>query len=105
MPIALPKQLRSVSDKALLKKLETGLERVEEALLNAVSHTDPIASVTARHLAAAGGKRMRPALVLLTAQLGDDSNPDVIEAALVEFANGGKALGGTKADLDRECIA
>lgn len=83
MPISLPRQLRSVSDKELLKRLELGLERVEAALMKAVSHTDPIASVTARHLAEAGGKRMRPALVLLTAQLGDDSNPDVIEAALV----------------------
>jgi heptaprenyl diphosphate synthase len=83
MPISLPKQLRKVTDKALIKTLETGLEQVESALLEATSHTDPIAKVTARHLAAAGGKRMRPTLVLLAAQLGDANNQQVIDAAVV----------------------
>jgi len=83
MPISLPKQLRKVTDKALIKTLETGLEQVESALLEATSHTDPIAKVTARHLAAAGGKRMRPTLVLLAAQLGDSNNQQVVDAAVV----------------------
>lgn len=79
----LPKQLRKVADRQLLDTLEKGLEKVEVALEQAVSHTDPIAKVTARHLVDAGGKRIRPTLVLLTAQLGDAGNPDVIDAAVV----------------------
>lgn len=80
----LPKQLRKVTDKALLRELEAGLERVEKALEIAVSHTDPIAKVTARHLSSAGGKRVRPTLVLLTAQFG--SNPaaeQIVDASVV----------------------
>jgi heptaprenyl diphosphate synthase len=83
MAISLPKQLRKLTDKALLKTLESGLETVEAALELAVSHTDPIASVTARHLSSAGGKRIRPTLVLLASQLGEANNKDVIDAAVV----------------------
>lgn len=79
----LPKQLRKVADKALLERLEEGLEKVEDQLVEAVRHTDPIAKVTARHLIDAGGKRIRPTLLLLAAQLGNDSNPEVIQAAVV----------------------
>ena len=80
----LPKQLRKVTDKALLRKLEAGLARVETALEQAVSHTDPIAKVTARHLSSAGGKRVRPTLVLLTAQFGSHpESTDVIDASVV----------------------
>jgi heptaprenyl diphosphate synthase len=80
---SLPKQLRRVADKDLLAKLETGLERVEEELIAAVAHTDPIAKVTTRHLIDAGGKRIRPTLVLLCAQLGDASMDEVIQSAVV----------------------
>jgi heptaprenyl diphosphate synthase len=79
----LPKQLRKVADRALLKRLEAGLAQVEIALETAVSHTDPIASVTARHLSSAGGKRIRPTLVLLAAQFGDATLQPVIDAAVV----------------------
>ena len=80
---SLPKQMRKVADKALLSRIETGLELVEAALLKATEHTDPIAKVTARHLVDAGGKRIRPVLVLLTSQLGDYNNASVIDAAVV----------------------
>ena len=83
MSLKLPKQLRNVSDRKLLARIEERLEQVEVALLKATEHTDPIAKVTARHLVEAGGKRMRPVLVLLAAQFGDDSNDDVIDAAVV----------------------
>ena len=83
MAASLPKQLRKVTDKALLKKLETGLETVEAALEVAVSHTDPIASVTARHLSDAGGKRIRPTLVLLASQLGEANAQEAIDASVV----------------------
>ena len=80
----LPKQLRKVTDKALLRELEVGLERVEKALEIAVSHTDPIAKVTARHLSSAGGKRVRPTLVLLTAQFGDNPGAEqIVDASVV----------------------
>jgi len=81
---SLPKQLRKVTDKGLLRQLEKGLEQVEAALEVAVSHTDPIASVTARHLSSAGGKRVRPTLVLLTAQFGNQPlSQEVIDASVV----------------------
>jgi heptaprenyl diphosphate synthase len=80
---SLPKQLRKVADKDLLAALEAGLERVEEELIAAVAHTDPIAKVTTRHLIDAGGKRIRPTLVLLCAQLGEASADEVIQSAVV----------------------
>lgn len=80
---SLPKQMRKVADKELLKRIEDGLEKVEEALQAATAHTDPIAKVTARHLVDAGGKRIRPVLVLLTAQLGIADAREVIDAAVV----------------------
>ena len=79
----LPKQLRKVADKELLAKLEAGLARVEQELVRAVAHTNPIAKVTTRHLIDAGGKRIRPTLVLLAAQLGDADNDEVIQSAVV----------------------
>jgi heptaprenyl diphosphate synthase len=81
--IVLPSQLRKVVDKNLLKKIQSGLEQVEIQLLEAVTHTDPVANVTSRHLLEAGGKRLRPVLVLLGAALGDDSKDEVIKAAVV----------------------
>jgi heptaprenyl diphosphate synthase len=80
---SLPKQLRNVADKDLLAKLESGLELVEQQLIEAVKHTDPIAKVTTRHLIDAGGKRIRPTLVLLCAQLGQADQEKVIQAAVV----------------------
>lgn len=81
--ISLPKQLRKVADRALLKSLESGLEIVEDQLLAATSHADKIAGASARHLVEAGGKRVRPTLVLLAAQLGDPTRQEVIDAAVV----------------------
>jgi heptaprenyl diphosphate synthase len=81
--IVLPPQLRKVVDKALLKKIQSGLELVEVQLLEAVTHTDPVANVTSRHLLEAGGKRLRPVLVLLGAALGDDTKDEVTKAAVV----------------------
>jgi heptaprenyl diphosphate synthase len=70
-------------DKNLIKAIQSGLENVETALLEAVTHTDPVANVTSRHLLEAGGKRLRPVLVLLGASLGDSNNDEVIKAAVV----------------------
>lgn len=81
--VALPRQMRKVADRPLLQRIEAGLEKVEDALLKATEHTDPIAAVTARHLVEAGGKRIRPVLVLLTAELGNANTSSVIDAAVV----------------------
>ena len=81
--IDLPPQLRKVVDKNLLKSIKAGLEKVEAALLESVTHTDPVANVTSRHLLEAGGKRLRPVLVLLGAALGDADKDEVIKAAVV----------------------
>ena len=61
--------------------IEEGLERVELALSEEMSFTDSLADVTSRYLLDAGGKRVRPALTLLTAQLGEGNHADVITAA------------------------
>lgn len=81
--IELPPQLRKVVDKNLVKSIQSGLENVETALVEAVTHTDPVANVASRHLLEAGGKRLRPVLVLLGASLGDAKSEDVIKAAVV----------------------
>ena len=81
--ISLPRQLKKVSDRTLLKSLESGLEVVEANLKLATHHADKIAGASARHLVDAGGKRIRPTLVLLAAQLGDAKKQEIIDAAVV----------------------
>lgn len=81
--ISLPKQLRKVADRALLKSIESGLEKVEVLLHDSTRYADSVAKDTARHLIDAGGKRVRPTLVLLAAQLGDPTRKDVLDAAVV----------------------
>lgn len=65
----------------LLSVVEAGLKRVDAALERELRVTDSLADATSRYLYEAGGKRVRPMLALLTAQLGDGSTDDVIEAA------------------------
>ncbi len=62
--------------------LADGLEAVEERLLRAVGHVDDLVDAVARHLVLAGGKRVRPALTLLTSHLGDPRRPEVVTAAV-----------------------
>ncbi|CAB4619948.1 MAG: polyprenyl synthetase family protein [Actinobacteria bacterium] len=81
--ISLPRQLKKVADRALLKSLESGLEVIEEQLQIATAHADKIAGASIRHLVDAGGKRVRPTLVLLAAQFGDATKQDVMDAAVV----------------------
>ncbi len=61
--------------------LARGLDVVEEHLLRAVSHVDELVDAVSRHLVLAGGKRVRPTLTLLAAQLGDPTRPEVVTAA------------------------
>ncbi|WP_061961020.1 polyprenyl synthetase family protein [Demequina flava] len=59
------------------------LEIVEERLRDAVGQADSLADSTSKHLVNAGGKRLRPMLTLLTAQLGDGARPEIVEASVV----------------------
>ncbi len=70
-------------DPALAELLTSRLAVVEERLRDAVTQTDVLADATARHLVNAGGKRLRPLLTLLAAQLGDGYRPEVLDAAVV----------------------
>ncbi len=71
----------SADDRATAEVIEAGLAQVEEGILREVAFADEMADVTSRYLLAAGGKRVRPMLTLLTAQLGDGIVPDVLTAA------------------------
>ncbi|MCI9889553.1 polyprenyl synthetase family protein [Micrococcales bacterium 31B] len=73
----------SFLDESLTQALADRLANVEEDLRRAVSTTDALAAETTRHLMDAGGKRIRPLLCLLTAELGDGSRKEIIDAATV----------------------
>lgn len=67
--------------RTLLSAVEAGLKRVDAALERELRVTDALADATSRYLYEAGGKRVRPMLALLAAQLGDGVTDDVIEGA------------------------
>jgi heptaprenyl diphosphate synthase len=75
------KLFASSDERRFVKAIEDGLEIVESGLLVEMSFADDIADVTSRYLLDAGGKRVRPVLTLLTAQLGDGNNDNVMTAA------------------------
>jgi heptaprenyl diphosphate synthase len=75
------KLLSSTSERKFATAIEDGLDQVETGLLNQVSFADDLADVTTRYLLNAGGKRVRPTLALLTAQLGAGNTPEVVIAA------------------------
>jgi heptaprenyl diphosphate synthase len=75
------KLFASSDERRFAEAIEKGLEAVEAGLLAQMSFADEIADVTSRYLLEAGGKRVRPVLTLLTAQLGEGNNADVISAA------------------------
>ncbi|MCA0146022.1 polyprenyl synthetase family protein [Blastococcus sp. LR1] len=68
---------------ALGTALADGLARVEERLAVAVGSEHPFVREAAGHLMSAGGKRFRPMLALLAAQLGNADAPQVTEGAVV----------------------
>jgi heptaprenyl diphosphate synthase len=75
------KLFASSEERAFAGAIERGLAEVEDGILQEVSFADDMADVTSRYLLEAGGKRVRPTLVLLTAQLGEGANPAVVTAA------------------------
>jgi len=83
LKIQLPNQLKRVSDKKLLAAIEARMTEVESRIVAATSHTESMVQSMASHLAKAGGKRMRPVLVLLTSHLGNPDSDSVLDAAVV----------------------
>jgi heptaprenyl diphosphate synthase len=69
-------------DAALEADVRARLDQVEEALEKAVGADSELLAATAKHLLAAGGKRFRPMLVLLSGHFGDPTDPRLIPASV-----------------------
>jgi len=73
-----------VTDPDLEARLRSRLEEVEKALSGHVQSRFPFVTEAASHLLDAGGKRLRPLLVLLAAEAGEHPDADeVVTAACV----------------------
>jgi len=65
----------------LAARLQHGMAEVDALIRATVDHEDAFIAGASAHLADAGGKRFRPLLTLLAAELGSGSNPRVVAAA------------------------
>lgn len=65
----------------LLATVDDGMLRVDAALGDELRMAQPVVDAVSRYLYEAGGKRVRPMLALLTAQLGDGTTDAVVEGA------------------------
>jgi heptaprenyl diphosphate synthase len=70
-------------DPALEADLATGMQGVEHLLREHIKGDYPLVEETSRHLVAAGGKRLRPLLTLISSHYGDPTRKGVIPAAVV----------------------
>ncbi|MFW6773762.1 polyprenyl synthetase family protein [Nocardioides sp. CPCC 205120] len=70
-----------VTDAALADRLRERLAVIEEALAEHVQGSAPFVSEAAAHLMSAGGKRFRPLLVLLAAEVGERPDAPEVETA------------------------
>ncbi|MDR0366131.1 MAG: polyprenyl synthetase family protein [Bifidobacteriaceae bacterium] len=73
----------SLADPDLQATLVRGLREVEARLESAVASSDSMVEQASSHLLKAGGKRLRPLLVLLGASLGRGVDQRVIDSAAV----------------------
>jgi heptaprenyl diphosphate synthase len=73
----------TLADPGLESAVLATLAEVEARLYAALASEDPLVGEAARHLLDAGGKRFRPLLVALAAQLGDPHRKEVVSAAAV----------------------
>ncbi len=80
-----------VEDDALAARLAGRMAVVEEALYRHATSRAPFVTEAAQHLLGAGGKRIRPLLVLLAAEAGDhpDSDEVITAACVVEITHVG----------------
>ena len=69
-------------DPLLAADLSQGLSQVEELLSTHIQGEYPLVEETSRHLVLAGGKRLRPLLVLLTSHLGPERGSNIFKAAV-----------------------
>jgi heptaprenyl diphosphate synthase len=65
-----------------IDRVWTRLEAVEKRLYEVTTSEDPFLTGTAQHLLEAGGKRYRPLLAQVAAELGDGSGPGPVEAGV-----------------------
>ena len=70
-------------DPSLEADLAIGMQGVEELLREHIKGDYPLVEETSRHLVAAGGKRLRPLLTLISSHFGDSSRKEIIPAAVV----------------------
>jgi heptaprenyl diphosphate synthase len=70
-------------DPALEVDLAEGMAGVEHLLREHIKGDYPLVEETSRHLVAAGGKRLRPLLTLISSHYGDPKRKEVIPAAVV----------------------
>ena len=70
-------------DPALEADLAAGIAGVEHLLREHIKGDYPLVEETSRHLVAAGGKRLRPLLTLISSHFGDPTRKEVIPAAVV----------------------
>jgi len=77
------KSVLQFPDEELEAAVAAFLGRVEQRLRDAAETADPYVTEAAQHLLDAGGKRFRPMLVAVTAQFGDPTRPELIDAATV----------------------
>ncbi|GAB3401907.1 polyprenyl synthetase family protein [Schumannella luteola] len=75
------KLFSSAEERRFATAIEKGLEQVEQGLAEQFGYSDALADTTSRYLFEAGGKRIRPTLALLTAQLGEGTTDDVLTGA------------------------
>ncbi len=71
----------SPETKNLSDVVDAGIAKIEAGLEADLHFADALADVTGRYLLEAGGKRVRPMLTLLAAQLGNGATPEVVIAA------------------------
>ena len=71
-----------VPDPELEREIRSRLDEVEQALEKAVKADSHLLAETARYLLAAGGKRFRPMLLLLSGYFGDPADPRLVPGAV-----------------------
>jgi len=70
-------------DPSLEADLAIGMQGVEELLREHIKGDYPLVEETSRHLVAAGGKRLRPLLTLISSHFGDSTRKEIVPAAVV----------------------